>query len=112
MAQATAVQTKIAMIAAIRFNMLGCASTLSARPQPTSPGWDCQVLFIVKYKQVRGSALLHAGTDFGPSSLLPTPIALPRAVIPSEARNLSSLLFAPLRRIGTCRGTPSCDRLT
>src|SRR5882672_6604422 len=85
MAQATAVQTKIAMIAAIRFNMLGCASTLSARPQPTSPVWCCQVLFIVKYKQVRGSSLLH------------TPIALPRAVIPSEARNLSSLLFAPLR---------------
>src|SRR6266436_3053512 len=49
MAQATAVQTKIAMIAAIRFNMLGCASTLSARPQPTSPGWCCQVLYNEKY---------------------------------------------------------------
>ena len=50
MAHATAVQMKIAMIAAIRFNMVICASTLSAAPQATSSSWHCQVLFNVKYK--------------------------------------------------------------
>jgi hypothetical protein len=59
MAQATAVQTKIAMIAAIRFSMVVCASSLSAEPQPTSPSWHCQVLVIVKYKHTRGSALVQ-----------------------------------------------------
>jgi len=185
MAQATAVQTKIAMIAAIFFNIVICVSTLCAAPQAILFSWPCQVLFIVKCWQVRGSALLHVGTDFSPPYLpfshratqnrhskrssekslfvigllgcgpvsvghsmefsarcwpgasFPGPSrnparnsrpALPgttedpesRAIIPSEARNLSSLLFASsstfngelsTRRIGTCRGTPSCARL-
>ncbi len=37
MAQATAVQTKIAMIATMRFNMVVCVSTLSAAPPNLCP---------------------------------------------------------------------------
>ena len=44
MAHATAVHAKIAMIAAIRLNMEGCFSTLSAAPPTLSPS-----VGIVKY---------------------------------------------------------------
>jgi len=56
MAHATAVQTKIAMIATIFFNIVICVSTLSAVPQPILFSWPCQVLFIGKVTSGESSA--------------------------------------------------------
>src|SRR6266852_4349958 len=55
MAQATAVQMKIAMIAATRLNMVVVSRLSPPQSQSTSSSWHCQVLFMAKFieQQVR-----------------------------------------------------------
>src|SRR6266404_1219083 len=64
MAQATAVHTKIATIAIIRFNMVVCAPTLSAATPTYLTRLALSSTFRYKVKDVRGSALLHVGARY------------------------------------------------
>src|SRR6266404_434754 len=59
MAQATAVHTKIATIATIRFNMIVCASTLSAVIPPYPLRLALSSTFPYKVRRVRGSLLFQ-----------------------------------------------------
>src|SRR5712664_1637296 len=99
MAQATAVHTKIAMIAAIRLIMVVCVSTLSAAPATYLSRLVLSSTFHCKVKAARGSSLLHVGADFSPPSLLPPPIALnPAPSFRTDQADAFYSRFAPAKR--------------